>query len=113
MGMRLGESLSLVLFGESHATGVGVLIEGLQPGIPIDLKSIERDLERRKPGRKGLSQRSESDIPKVLSGVHEGYSTGWPLVLFAENSDVRSSDYEFLPDHPRPCLLYTSPSPRD
>ena len=102
MGMRLGKSLSLVLFGESHAIGVGVLIQGLQPGIPIDLKSIERDLQKRKPGRKGLSQRSESDIPKVLSGVHEGYSTGWPLVLFAENSDVRSSDYEFLPDHPRP-----------
>jgi len=102
MGMRLGDSLSLVLFGESHATGVGVLIEGLQPGVPIDLKSIERDLERRKPGRKGLSQRSESDTPKVLSGVHEGFSTGWPLVLFAENSDVRSSDYGFLPDHPRP-----------
>ena len=102
MGMRLGKSLSLILFGESHATGVGVLIEGLQPGIPIDLKSIERDLERRKPGRKGLSQRSESDIPRVLSGVHEGFTTGWPLVLFSENSDVRSSDYEFLPDHPRP-----------
>ena len=47
MGMRLGESLSLVLFGESHATGVGVLIEGLQPGIPIDLKSIERIREIR------------------------------------------------------------------
>ena len=90
MGLRLGKSLSLVLFGESHAIGVGVLIQGLQPGIPIDLKSIERDLQKRKPGRKGLSQRSESDIPKVLSGVHEGYSTGWPLVLFAENSDVRS-----------------------
>ena len=102
MGMRLGESLSLILFGESHATGVGVIIEGLQPGIPIDLKSIERDLERRKPGRKGLSPRSESDIPRILSGVHEGFSTGWPLVLFAENSDVRSSDYDFLPDHPRP-----------
>ncbi len=36
MVMRLGESLSLVIFGESHATGVGVLIEGLPPGIPID-----------------------------------------------------------------------------
>ena len=102
MGMRLGETLSLVIFGESHATGVGVLIEGLQPGIPIDMKSIEQDLERRKPGRKGLSQRSESDVPRVLSGIHEGRSTGWPLVLFAENSDVRSSDYDFLPDHPRP-----------
>ena len=102
MVMRLGESPSLVIFGESHATGVGVLIEGLPPGIPIDKKSIEQDLERRKPGRKGLSQRSESDVPSILSGIHEGRSTGWPLVLFSENSDVRSSDYKFLPDHPRP-----------
>ena len=102
MGMRLGETLSLVIFGESHATGVGVLIEGIPPGISIKLKSIEEDLERRKPGRKGLSQRSESDTPSILSGVHEDHSTGWPLVMFAKNSDVRSSDYDFLPDHPRP-----------
>jgi chorismate synthase len=102
MGMRLGETLSLVIFGESHATGVGVLIEGIPPGIPIRIKSIEEDLERRKPGRKGLSQRSESDTPSILSGIHEEHSTGWPLVLFAQNSDVRSSDYDFLPDHPRP-----------
>ena len=102
MGMRLGNSLSLVIFGESHAVGVGVLIEGLKPGLPIDVKSIEEDLQRRKPGRKGLSTRAESDLPNILSGVHEGYTTGWPLVMFAENSDVRSSDYSFLPDHPRP-----------
>jgi len=102
MGMRLGEQLSLVIFGESHAVGVGVLIEGLLPGLPIDIKSIEDDLARRKPGRKGLSQRTESDMPKVQSGIHEGRTTGWPLVMFAENSDVRSSDYDFLPDHPRP-----------
>jgi chorismate synthase len=102
MGMRLGNTLSLTIFGESHATGVGVMVEGLQPGIPIDIDSIEQDLERRKPGRKGLSQRNESDSVKFLSGVHEGFSTGWPLVMFSENSDVRSSDYDFLPDHPRP-----------
>ncbi len=102
MGMSLGRWPRLTLFGESHGVGVGVLIEGLPPGMEVDLDAMVADLERRRPGRRGLSQRTELDLPSVLSGVHDGKTTGWPLVLFSENGDVRSSDYSFLPDHPRP-----------
>ena len=102
MGMSLGQWPRLTLFGESHGVGVGVLIEGLPPGMEVDLDAMVAELERRRPGRRGLSQRTESDSPSILSGVHDGKTTGWPIVLFSENGDVRSSDYSFLPDHPRP-----------
>ena len=102
MGMSLGQWPRLTLFGESHGVGVGVLIEGLPPGMEVDLDAMVAELERRRPGRRGLSQRTEFDSPSILSGVHDGKTTGWPIVLFSENGDVRSSDYSFLPDHPRP-----------
>ena len=102
MGMSLGQWPRLTLFGESHGVGVGVLIEGIPPGMEVDLDAMATELERRRPGRRGLSQRTESDSPSILSGVHDGKTTGWPIVLFSENGDVRSSDYSFLPDHPRP-----------
>ena len=49
-----------------------------------------------------MSARLETDECEILSGVHEGKATGWPLLMISRNSDARSSDYSFLPDHPRP-----------
>ena len=98
MGMSLGDRLRVTLFGESH----GALFEGVPPGTPIDPVTLARNLASRKPGRKGLSSRSELDDCEILSGVFEGKATGWPILMMARNSDARSSDYEFLPDHPRP-----------
>jgi len=100
--MRLGDDLRVTLFGESHGTCVGALVEGIPPGTKIDLEALSDDLKLRKPGRKGVSPRSESDECEILSGVYQGKATGWPIVLIARNSNVRSSDYRFLPDHPRP-----------
>jgi len=102
MGMGLGDKLRITLFGESHGTCVGALVEGMPPGTPIDLDSLSREINRRKPGRKGLSSRREADECQVLSGIYEGKATGWPILMLTMNSDVRSSDYSFLPDHPRP-----------
>ena len=85
MGMSLGQWPRLTLFGESHGVGVGVLIEGLPPGMEVDLDAMVAELERRRPWRRGLSQRTESDSPSILSGVHDGKTTGWPIVLFSEN----------------------------
>ena len=102
MGMELGEALKVTLFGESHGKCVGALLQGIPPGTIIDPQALWEDLKLRKPGRRGSSARSESDDCEVLSGVYEGKATGWPIVLVAKNSDVRSSDYDFLPDHPRP-----------
>jgi chorismate synthase len=102
MGMALGDKLRITLFGESHGTCVGALVEGMPPGTPMDPESLSREIDRRKPGRKGLSSRKEVDECQILSGVYEGKATGWPILMLTMNSDVRSSDYSFLPDHPRP-----------
>jgi len=102
MGMKLGERFRVTLFGESHGKCVGALVEGVPPGTPIDKESLFRDLASRRPGRKGLTQRTELDHCEIMSGVHEGKATGWPILLVARNSDPRPSDYDFLPDHPRP-----------
>lgn len=102
MGMRLGDSVRVTLFGESHGRCVGALVEGIPAGTEFDLDALREDVERRRPGRKGLSARSESDDCEILSGVHEGKATGWPILLLTWNSDARSKDYGFLPDQPRP-----------
>ncbi len=95
MGMNLGEKLRITLFGESHGECVGVLIEGMPPGTKIDNEKLANDIKRRRPGRKGLSTRKELDKCEILSGVHEGVATGWPILLLTRNSDVKSSDYSF------------------
>ena len=102
MGMTLGENLQVTLFGESHGLCVGALIEGMPAGIQIDKESLLKDIAKRKPGRRGLSTRKEMDKCEILSGVHNGLTTGWPILLLTKNSDVKSSDYAFLPDQPRP-----------
>jgi len=102
MGMGLGDQLKVTLFGESHGKCVGALVEGIPPGTEIDLHTLSQDLSRRRPGRKGMSARLEPDNCEILSGVHEGKATGWPILMLTRNSDARSSDYSFLPDHPRP-----------
>ena len=102
MGMGLGDKLRITLFGESHGKCVGVLIEGMPPGTEIDNEKLANDIKNRRPGRKGLSTRKELDECEILSGVHEGVATGWPILLITKNSDVKSSDYSFLPDQPRP-----------
>ena len=61
MGMGLGERLRITLFGESHGKCVGALIEGVPPGTEIDNQKLAEDIERRRPGRKGLSTRKELD----------------------------------------------------
>ncbi|HJM13082.1 MAG TPA: chorismate synthase [Candidatus Thalassarchaeaceae archaeon] len=102
MGMNLGDNLKVTIFGESHGNCVGALVEGIPPGTPIDSQALARDLSLRKPGRRGLSSRSELDDCEILSGMHEGKATGWPILLLSRNNDAKSSDYSFLPDHPRP-----------
>ncbi|MBN54852.1 MAG: chorismate synthase [Euryarchaeota archaeon] len=102
MGMGMGEKFRVTLFGESHGKCVGALVEGIPPGTPLDAESLARDLSLRKPGRKGMSSRRELDDCEIVSGIHEGKATGWPVLMLARNEDAKPSDYGFLPDHPRP-----------
>lgn len=72
MGMTLGDRLRVTLFGESHGTCVGALVEGVPPGTLIDPATLASYLALRKPGRRGLTTRSELDDCDILSGIYEG-----------------------------------------
>lgn len=100
--MTLGEHLKVTLFGESHGPAVGALVEGMPAGIEIDQSYIQEAMDARRTARKYASKRKESDIVEIFSGVSNGKTTGWPIMLLIRNQDSRSSDYSFLPEIPRP-----------
>jgi len=97
-----GRIFRISIYGESHGSGLGVIIDGLPSGIPIKELDFEADISRRRGGLPGTTPRKEMDIPRILSGVFKGYSTGTPLHIRFENTDVQSSDYNALLDIPRP-----------
>ncbi len=91
------------IFGESHGPAIGVVLEGVPPGLELDLDAIRVDLSRRAPGKNALSTaRREADEPHILSGVFEGKTTGAPLCAVIENTDTRSRDYSRTKDLARP-----------
>lgn len=98
-----GRHLRILAFGESHGPAVGVVLDGVKPGLPFDLEAIQRELDRRRPGQSDLvTPRSEADRVQVLSGVFEGRTTGHPIALVVFNANQRSGDYERLRDLFRP-----------
>jgi chorismate synthase len=97
-----GDRFRITIFGASHAPEVGIVIEGLPKGTPIDMGFIGAEMERRAPGRSGTAtSRFESDIPIIGSGVENGVATGEPLRCTIKNEDTRSHDYvsAFRPGH--------------
>jgi len=91
------------IFGESHGPAIGVVLEGVPSGIELDMTAIQKELDRRRPGKNSLSTaRKEADVPKILSGVFEGRTTGTPLCAVIENGDQHSADYEATKDLARP-----------
>jgi chorismate synthase len=99
----LGEVIRVHTFGESHGPVMGVVMDGLRPGIEIDEEYIRRELSRRRPGQSKITtSRSEADELRIVSGVFEGKTTGTPLAMIVENRDVDSSKYEALRDVFRP-----------
>ena len=86
--------LEYTIFGESHGPAIGVVIENLPSGIPVDENFISREMDRRRAKGDGLSTpRMEADVPRILSGVFEGKTTGTPLCAIIENGNTRSTDY--------------------
>ena len=90
------------IFGESHGPAIGVTIDGCTPGIPLKIEDFVTDLGRRKSGRKGTTPRSESDIPEILSGVKDGFTTGAPITIITRNTEMDSSVYDDSSSIPRP-----------
>jgi len=97
-----GRKFKISIFGESHGKSVGVTIDGCPPGIEISEAAFLDDLDRRRSGAKGTTPRLESDLPDIISGVFNGYTTGAPITIVFKNEDTRSKDYSKLRDHPRP-----------
>lgn len=103
MGGNFGEKINLSIFGESHGKAIGIVINGIEPGIKIDLEKIEKDMVRRAPGKNSLStQRKEGDSFEILSGFFQGYTTGTPLSIIIRNTDTKSKDYSKIKDLARP-----------
>lgn len=103
MSSEYGKILTLSVFGESHGKAVGVVINGLPPGEPVDPEELQRFLARRRPGRGPLTtSRREEDLPVFLSGFKDGKTCGTPLCATIENKDMRSRDYKELAHKPRP-----------
>ncbi len=95
--------MKYTIFGESHGSAIGVVLEGVPPGLALDMTAMAGQLARRAPGKDGLSTaRREADEVHVLSGLFEGKTTGAPLCLVIQNSDQHSTDYEALRYTPRP-----------
>ncbi|HJW34672.1 MAG TPA: chorismate synthase [Holophagaceae bacterium] len=98
-----GRAFRILTFGESHGPAVGVVIDGVKPGLAFDLEAIQVELDRRRPGQSDLvTPRSEADRLRVLSGVYEGKTTGHPIALAVFNENQRSGDYQSIQDLFRP-----------
>jgi len=104
-GNSFGTMFRVTTFGESHGPGVGVVIDGCPPRLPIAVEEIQRELDRRRPGQSAITtQRREADAVEILSGVHDGLTLGTPIALLVRNQDQRSGDYDemrtkFRPSH--------------
>ena len=102
-GNSIGKSFVVTSFGESHGPGLGCIIDGCPPGLPLTEADLQADVDRRRTGTSQfVSQRKESDQVRILSGVFEGVTTGTPIGLLIENTDARSRDYEKIKDRFRP-----------
>lgn len=96
----IGKNVTIALYGESHSEAIGIVIDGLASGIPVDTSFIQQQLDKRKPKGKISTQRKEADDFKITSGVFNGFTTGTPIHITIENKSQRSSDYH--PEFPRP-----------
>jgi len=97
-----GNSITVTLFGESHGGQIGVVIDGVAPGIQVDMDFMRKQLNLRKPHGKISTQRVESDEPHIVSGVFEGKTTGTPICILFENHNTKSKDYSKTKDFMRP-----------
>lgn len=103
MGDSFGTLFRVHTWGESHGGGVGAVIEGCPAGFRLDLAAIQHQLDRRRPGQSDLvSQRQESDLLQILSGLQDGVTLGTPLSVVVPNKDARPAAYAEMQDAFRP-----------
>jgi chorismate synthase len=97
MGSFFGKYVSVATYGESHGPAVGAVIEGIPAGIAVDAPTIQRELDRRRPGRSPfVSSRQEADEVEILSGIADGRTLGTAIALLVRNRDARPEEYKDL-----------------
>ena len=102
-GNTYGTVFRVMTFGESHGAAVGAVVDGCPAGLDLDVKDIQKYLDRRKPGQSRFTTaRQEADEVRILSGVFEGRTLGTPIALLIPNEDQRSKDYSDIKDVYRP-----------
>ena len=103
MTSTYGENLKLSIFGQSHGAAIGMTLDGIPAGLPVDTDALQVFLNRRAPGQNDWSTpRKEADRPEFLSGILDGYTCGAPIAAAIYNKNTRSGDYANLKDCPRP-----------
>jgi len=103
MGNTFGKLFTITTFGESHGGGVGVVVDGCPPRLPLSEADIQPELDRRRPGQSDITTpRKEADAVRILSGVYEGQTLGTPIAMLVENKDARPSAYDEMKEKYRP-----------
>ena len=98
-----GHLFKVTTWGESHGPGLGAVVDGCPPGVPVTAEMLQHWLDKRKPGQnKFTTQRREADAVEIMSGVFEGVTTGTPIHLEIRNTDQRSKDYSEISEKFRP-----------
>ena len=103
MSSTYGDQLKLSIFGQSPGAAIGMTLDGIPAGLPVDFTQLQACLNRRAPGGNAYSTpRKEADAPEFLSGIVDGYTCGAPITAVIYNHNTKSGDYENLKDCPRP-----------
>ena len=103
MSSTYGEMIRLSIFGQSHGAAIGMTLDGVPAGLPVDPDQLQEFLNRRAPGQNDWSTpRREEDRPEFLSGILNGFTTGAPIAAIIRNTNTRSGDYSNLKNCPRP-----------
>ena len=103
MSSTFGKNIKISVWGQSHSTAIGVVIDGLKANQKIDLGKLQQFMDRRAPGKNKYSTpRKEADTVKILSGLVDGVTCGAPISAMIENTNTRSKDYAAISDIPRP-----------
>ncbi len=102
-GNSFGTLYCVTSFGESHGAAYGGVVDGCPPGMALSAADLQKELDRRKPGSsRHVTQRRESDTVEILSGIHEGRTTGTAIGFLIRNEDARSKDYGAIAEKFRP-----------
>jgi len=102
-GNVFGKVFQIASFGETHGKAVGVVVDGVKPGLAISEADVQKDLDRRRPGQSNVTTpRKEEDKVQILSGVFQGKTTGTPICMIVWNKDADPSKYEAIKDLFRP-----------